>query len=90
MTDWELITDILREMVDSGKEVILGPHIGMAGYYACFFDPDDMPSCKSCKDAKVNWFDCGHGETLLEAVEMARAIALDIDVHIPSESDFLS
>jgi hypothetical protein len=90
MSDWQLITDIIREMHESGHDVMFGPHAyGLYGYYACFFKADDMPWCEHCDQIAITWIDCGHGETLLEAIEMARAIALKLDVDIPPSEDFL-
>jgi hypothetical protein len=90
MNDWLLLADIIREMFDGGYDVMLGPHAsGMTGYYACFYQAEDMAWCKKCDQAAITWIDCGHGETLLEAIDMARAIALDLAVDVPPSESFI-
>jgi L-alanine-DL-glutamate epimerase-like enolase superfamily enzyme len=90
MTQWEEIADICREMFDGGYDVMLGPHAsGLLGYYACFYMADDMAHCEVCDNHAITWIDCGHGDTLLEAVEMARAIALELPVDVPATESFL-
>lgn len=90
MNDWDQIADILREMSSSGYDFMVGPHApGMIGYYACFYQADDMPWCEACDNPRTSWDDSGHAESPLEAVEMARAIALGLSVEIPSAESFL-
>lgn len=69
------LLDIINEFWP--VEVIFGQHMGdpdtpMWGYYAIFnedrMDPD-----------MIAWENFGHGETLLEAFEQARAIQLGLD-----------
>lgn len=90
MTEWEEIADILKEMSASGYDFIVGPHSpGMLGWYAAFYTAEEMPHCDHCDNYYVTWDDCGHGDSPLEAVEMARAIALELPVEIPSAESFL-
>lgn len=90
MSDWQIIADILREMFDGGYDVMFGPHVsGMTGYYACFYETDDMPWCGQCDQAAITWIDCGHGDSLLEAIEMARAIALELPIDVPPSESFI-
>lgn len=90
MSDWQLIADICREMFDGGYDVMFGPHTyGLLGYYACFYMAEEMPCCDDCDNYSITWIDCGHGDTLLEAIEMAREIALGLPAEVPPAESFV-
>ena len=81
------MNEILFEMFSRGFSVFMGPHdTGYDGFYAVF-TPQDCADDFSLND--VLWFDVGHGESLLEAVQMARALALGEQVDIPRPESFL-
>lgn len=64
----KLVTQILAD----GREISIGPHDGLAGYYARVYVVQDLDECEECKQPLLgDWDDYGHGHTALEALENA-------------------
>ena len=64
--------EIMDEMFLSGYKLVSGCHTdNLRGYFAKFYLRTD-----SRQGPPFLWEECGHGETLLQALEQARSIAL--------------
>lgn len=83
-SDAILINCDIEEMNAKGFTLDCGQHdLEITGFYAVFREAGDF-------DAIVtpNWMKAGHGKTLLEAVQMAKKIALKEPVEIPLPTEF--
>ncbi len=100
MTTWELI----REMVQKGYELRVGPHTGwpksLRGYFAIFFkDNESKPKYEECDECDgrdkcdecpgPSWNDCGHAMTPHRAIVMAARRALGVEVAVPTTEEFI-
>jgi len=74
---------IIEGMALEGWGVEMGPHLGLSGYYANFFKTGNDYKPSDCR-----WDEAGHGETLTEAIVMARDIVLGEMVVVPRPEEF--
>jgi len=84
-----MIDDILVEMTGRGFLVELGPHSpDLLGYFARFFTVDYTG--EDDEDEGACWAECGHGITLLEALQMAQQLALgQFSGPVPDDTEFI-
>jgi hypothetical protein len=77
------MNEIIFEMFGRGFDVNMGPHgAGLAGFFAAFIPTDTF-------EWPMEWHEVAHGESLNDALIMARAMALGETVQIPAPEEFL-
>lgn len=68
-----MVEEIIIEMAGRGFVLELSPHGSLLGFYARFFV---YPVGEDDVRGVPDWYECGHGITVLEALEMAQQLAM--------------
>lgn len=67
---------LVARIIAEGREINIGPHVGLAGYHARVYVPQDLDECEECEQPLLgHWDTCGHGWTPLEALENGFTLA---------------
>lgn len=78
MTADEMVDDMLQRgyefaLVNCRLQCIKGPS---EKYSAYFYVEGNVAACYKCDQPKPSWRECGHGDTIADAIAQARDIAL--------------
>lgn len=84
-----MVEEIIIEMSGRGFDLELGPHQGLLGFYARFFVTD--PTGEDDDERyDAEWANCGHGISVLEALQMAQQLTLgQFSGQVPEYTEFL-